>query len=62
MITLNKRGDEYNYNVFEIMSLSTDNRPTEIDGVAIPNGSVLYCMDTGDCYMFDVASQTWLQQ
>lgn len=41
----------------EIACLSTDTKPT--DGIA--NGSACIEMDTGDVYMFNEASSTWVK-
>lgn len=38
---------------------STDIKPT---GGDVPNGSDLYEMDTGDIYMYDAETKTWLKQ
>ena len=43
--------------------LSTDTKPNSTyDGKAIPNGSTFYEMDTGNIYMYDKESSTWLLQ
>lgn len=43
--------------MIEAVCLSTDTKPT--DGIA--NGSVCLEMDTGDVYMFNEASSTWVK-
>ena len=49
----------------EFRGKSTDAKPTGatypyVNG--IPNGSTLYCMDTGQIYMYDAAQKAWLEQ
>lgn len=46
----------------DIMCLSTDEKPTTIEGKKIWNGSTLYEMDTKKLYLFDAENQTWLEQ
>jgi hypothetical protein len=41
----------------ECYGLSTDEKP-----VNVPNSSVFYEMDTGDCYLFDAENSQWLMQ
>lgn len=43
----------------ELRGLSTDTKPTTMDGNEIGNGSVFVEIDTGDFYMFDYESKTW---
>ena len=43
----------------ELRGLSTDTKPTEINGQAIGNGSVFIEIDTGNIFFYDVISQTW---
>ena len=43
--------------LIEAACLSTDTKPT--DGIA--NGSACIEMDTGDVYMFNEASSTWVK-
>lgn len=45
-------------NIWHGICKSTDEKP--VDGV--PNGSDLYEMDTGDVYMFDAETRSWLKQ
>ena len=44
------------YNVY--IGTSDDDKPT----VHVPNGSMLYEMDSTDLYMFDEESGVWLKQ
>ena len=43
----------------EIRGLSTDEKPTEIGGKKIDNGSAYVEIDTKDIYFFDLESGTW---
>lgn len=44
--------------IFDIRGKSTDQKP--VNGV--PNGSSFYEMDTGNVYMFDGDTNTWIKQ
>lgn len=64
MITIqkieNKRtigGDEA-INV-ELRGLSTDTKPTEIDGKKIDNGSIFIEVDTGNIVFYDLENEKW---
>ena len=43
----------------ELRGLSTDEKPTEIQGKKIDNGSQFIEIDTGKVYLFDYDSKTW---
>ena len=43
----------------ELRGLSTDTKPTEIDGKLIDNGSMFVEVDTGDIYLYDLENQEW---
>lgn len=43
----------------ELRGLSTDTKPTEINGMVIGNGSVFIEIDTQKLFFFDEASKTW---
>ena len=43
----------------EFRGLSTDTKPTELDGNTIANGSVFIEIDTQKLFFFDESSQTW---
>lgn len=43
----------------ELRGLSTDTKPTEINGYTIGNGSVFIEIDTQKLFFFDESSQTW---
>lgn len=43
----------------ELRGLSTDTKPTEINGYTIGNGSVFIEIDTQDVYIFDETTQEW---
>lgn len=48
----------------ELRGLSTDTKPTDtFDGVSpVENGATFYCIDTGDLYMFNIDTKTWVLQ
>lgn len=48
----------FSENVYALRGLSTDVKPIEDIG----NGSIFYCMDTGERYMLDKSSNTWILQ
>lgn len=41
---------------------SSDQKPANIDGMAICQGSSLYETDTSDSYMYDEDSTSWIKQ
>lgn len=43
----------------ELRGLSTDTKPTEIDGKTIANGSVFVEIDTQKIFFFDETSKEW---
>lgn len=43
----------------ELRGLSTDEKPTEVDGKIINNGSMFIEIDTGKLYLYDLESQEW---
>ena len=43
----------------ELRGLSTDNKPTEIDGKTIGNGSVFIEIDTGKIFFYDAENEEW---
>ena len=43
----------------ELRGLSTDTKPTEINGMTIGNGSVFIETDTQKLFFYDETSQTW---
>lgn len=43
----------------EIAGLSTDSKPTTINGKLVDNGSIFIEMDTSKIYFYDLANQTW---
>lgn len=43
----------------ELRGLSTDTKPTELNGQVIGNGSVYIEIDTGKIFFFDADSKTW---
>lgn len=46
---------------WDLRGLSSDTKPTEIDGKPVPNGSTYLCLDTSEVYFYDAASQSWMQ-
>ena len=55
-VNLRNDGD---YISCELRGLSTDEKPTEINGKIIENGSVFIEIDTGKLYMYNIESQSW---
>ena len=46
-----------------ITGKSTDTKPTiSYNGLTIKNGSTFYEMDTGNIYMYDAETNTWIAQ
>ena len=43
----------------ELVGLSTDVKPKEVDNKVIGNGSKLIEMDTGKLFFFDVENEEW---
>ena len=43
----------------ELRGLSTDTKPSTIEGKTINNGSVFIEIDTGKIFFFDGTSKTW---
>lgn len=41
--------------------LSTDEKPTAVQGYDVPHGSTYFCMDTTTCYMYDKNTDTWYE-
>lgn len=46
-------------NILELRGLSTDIKPTTINGEEVGNGSVYIEIDTQKVYFYDADSQTW---
>ena len=44
----------------ELRGLSTDTKPTEINGYKIGNGSVFIEIDTQNVYIFNETTQEWV--
>lgn len=67
MISLYKVEDTGRYRVnpdeelisVELRGLSTDTKPTEINGKTIDNGSQLIEIDTGKVYLYDLENEQW---
>lgn len=60
MVTLNTSNDTTRSEGWEFRGKSTDTKPSEVNGVNIPNGSVFFEFDTGDVYFWDDDSKTWI--
>lgn len=43
----------------ELRGLSTDTKPTEINGKTIDNGSTFIEMDTGKIFFYDLENEEW---
>ena len=43
----------------ELRGLSTDEKPTELEGYTIDNGSTFVEIDTGKLYFYDLENQLW---
>ena len=68
MVTLQKKGNNYNRQVAEFVCLPTDTKPLNLtgglDGNIIENGSTLIEIDesanTLNVYMFDYENDRWI--
>ena len=60
--TFNRKVDIKNevQNIGEYRGLSTDIKPTEIDGYEIGNGSIYTEIDTGNIYFYDYDNKEWI--
>lgn len=54
-----KTGEEETIIYGELRGLSTDTKPTELNGKTIGNGCVFIEIDTGKLFFFDGDSKTW---
>lgn len=43
----------------ELRGLSTDDKPTQLDGKTINNGAMFIEIDTGKLFLFDKDSNAW---
>ena len=50
---------EGDYVSVELRGLSTDEKPTELDGKIIDNGSVFIEIDTQKLFFYDLENQEW---
>lgn len=57
-VNLKTRG-ERDYSTFELRGLSTDEKPTEIGGKKVDNGSIFVEIDTGKIFFYDLESEEW---
>ena len=47
------------YVMVELRGLSTDTKPTEIDGNKVENGSTFIEINTGKIFFYDLSTETW---
>ena len=43
----------------DLRGLSTDEKPTEINGKKVDNGSIFIEMDSGKIYFYDLENEQW---
>lgn len=43
----------------DLRGLSTDEKPTEVSGKKVDNGSMFIEMDTGKVYFYDLENEQW---
>ena len=55
----NKFEQEETFIIVELRGLSTDTKPTEINGKTINNGSTFIEIDTGKIYFYDLSNEEW---
>lgn len=55
----NKFEQEETFIIVELRGLSTDTKPTEINGKIINNGSTFIEIDTGKIYFYDLENEEW---
>lgn len=55
----NKFKQEETFIIVELRGLSTDTKPTEINGKTINNGSTFVEIDTGKIYFYDLENEEW---
>lgn len=60
MVELNQQGEIKNQNEMFFTGLSTDEKPLKYNGITPPQFSMFYEIDTGDTYIFDAESKTWI--
>lgn len=58
-VKLRQRRNKKNYIKGEFRGLSTDGKPTTLEGKYIDNGSVFIEIDTGKIFMFDLENEQW---
>lgn len=64
MITIYNTNYDKNYTnrgtvMVELRGLSTDEKPTALEGTPIGNGATFIEIDTGKIYMFDLDNKEW---
>ncbi len=45
----------------DLRGLSTDEKPTEVSGKKVDNGSIFIEMDTKKIYFYDLENEQWLE-
>ena len=55
-VITNKEGE---FKGLEFRGLSTDTKPTQIDGKDIPNGTLFIEIDTGKVFLYDLENEEW---
>lgn len=53
--------DKKSYILTEFRGLSTDEKPTEWKDSLVENGSAFIEIDTGDVYMYSLATESWYE-
>ena len=61
-VELNCQGDMTVQNSMFLTGLSTDTKPTKVNGITPPQFSIFYELDTAKVYMFDRANERWIEQ
>lgn len=63
MITVFKTEKSYELNkeLVELRGLSTDNKPTELNGKPIANGSQFIEINTGKVFLYNEQSEEWTE-
>ena len=51
--------EEKDYVMAELRGLSSDEKPADIGGKYIDNGSIFIEIDTGKIFFYDLSTETW---
>ena len=57
--TIVRKPNNTDYIRVELRGLSTDTKPTEINGKVVDNGSVFIEIDTGSMFLYDLDNEQW---